>query len=114
MGQVESVFFDENHEQRVVSLYNDMRDEEYQEFINECEKYIKELAKEISIKKFTFAELEEEEEELQKLIKWHSKIEVRDIFQSSERKAASDMLKKIENDFENYSNLVYQNTEKGD
>lgn len=111
---MECDFCDELHEQRVLSLFNDMRNEEYREFINECEKYIKELAKEIFIKKFTFAELEEEEEELQKLIKWHSKIEARDIFQSSERKAASDMLKNIEKEFENYSNLVYQNTEKDD
>ncbi|MHB8073262.1 Chromate resistance protein ChrB [Desulfosporosinus fructosivorans] len=105
---MECVFYDEKHEQRVISLFNTMRDEEYREFINECEKYLKELEKEITIKKFSFAELEEEEEELQKLISWHNKIEARDLFVSSERNAASDILKKIENAFEDYSDLVYQ------
>lgn len=109
---MECVFCDEKHEQRVISLYNNLRDEEYREFINECEKYLKELEKEISIEKFSFAELEEEEEELQKLISWHSKIKARDLFASSEASAARDIIEKIENAFENYSNLVYKNSDK--
>ncbi len=56
----------------MTALFNERRDEEYCEFINECGKYLKELEKEITIKKFTFAEMEEEE--LQKLISWHKKI----------------------------------------
>jgi tRNA G26 N,N-dimethylase Trm1 len=63
---MESKFFDDRHEERVIALVNQKRNEEYLEFINECEKYLRELEKEITIKKFTFAELEEEEEELQK------------------------------------------------
>lgn len=62
---MESVFFDDKHEERVISLFNNVRDEEYKEFIEKCDEYLKELEKEISIEKFTFAELEEEEEELQ-------------------------------------------------
>lgn len=109
---MESVFFDEKHEQRVISIFNDIRDEEYKEFIDECEKYLKELEKEISIEKFTFAELEEEEEELQKLISWYGKIEVRDIFHSTLEKDTKEILEQIKRAFENYSELVYKHNNK--
>ena len=105
---MESTFFDEKHEERVISLFNDIRDEEYKEFIDECEKYLKELEKEISVEKFTFAELDEEEEEFQKLISWYGKIETRDIFHALERNTAKESLEQIQKAFEEYSELVYK------
>ena len=108
---MECVFFDEKHEQRVISLFNNIRDEEYTEFLSECEKYIKEIEKEISKEKFIFAELEEEEEELQKLISWYSKIEARDIFHSSLENDAKEILEQIKNAFEDYSELVYKHSD---
>lgn len=110
---MESMFFDKRHEERVITLVNEKRDEEYREFINECGKYLKEIEKEISIKKFTFAELEEEEEELQKLISWYEKIEARDFLHSPEGNVAKDQIEEINRAFEKYSELVYQNAEKG-
>ena len=106
---MESVFFDEKHEERVSSLFNDIRDEEYKEFIDECEKYLEELKKEISIEKFTFAELEEEEEEFQKLVSWYEKIETRDIFHALEGNRAKEKREQIQKAFEEYSELVYKN-----
>lgn len=104
---MESVFFEEKHEEKIISFFNNIRNEEYKEYIDECEKYLKELEKEISIEKFTFAELEEEEEELQKLISWYDKIETRDIFHSSEGNTAKKSLEQIKKAFEEYSELVY-------
>ncbi|SHH86803.1 Chromate resistance protein ChrB [Clostridium grantii] len=109
---MDSMFLDNKHQERVISIFNGMRDEEYGELIDECEKYLKELEKEISIEKFTFAELEEEEEELQKLISWYIKIESRNNFQASKGEKAKGMIKEIQESFENYSDLVYENTEK--
>ncbi len=60
---MDSTFFDEKHEEKIIIALNLVRDEEYKEFIGECGKYLKELEKEIRIEKFTFAELEEEEED---------------------------------------------------
>lgn len=105
---MECVFFDEKHEERVISIFNNIRDEEYQEFVEKCEDFLKEIKKEISIEKFTFAELEEEEEELQKLISWYEKIETRDTFHSSGGDTAKGMLKQIHKNFEEYSELVYK------
>ena len=106
---MDCVFFDEKHEKRIMTAFNLVRDEEYREFIGECSKYLKELEKEIRIEKFTFAELEEEEEELNKLLSWHGKIAVRDVFQAPEGKRANEMLAQIQLSFEQYSEMVYEN-----
>lgn len=101
-------FFDEKHEERVILALNQVRNEEYMELINECEKYLKEIEKEIRIEKFTFAELEEEEEEWNKLVSWHGKIAARDAFQAPAGKQAREMLMEIQQAFERYSEMVYE------
>lgn len=105
---MDCVFFDKKHEERVVGELNRVRDEEYGEFIGECGKYLKELEKEIRNEKFTFAELEEEEEELNKLVSWHGKIAVRDAFQAPEGNRAEEMLDQIQQAFDQFSELVYE------
>jgi transcription initiation factor IIF auxiliary subunit len=105
---MESVFFNAKDEERVIAHYNSIRDDEYMEFIGECKKYLKELEKEIAIEKFTFAELEEEEAELEKLISWHKKIEKRDIFESSHGNEAREMSGRISDAYEQYSEMVYK------
>ena len=56
-----------------------LRDEEYAELIERCQALLTELEKETKKKKFTFAELEENEDELQKLENWLSRIQIRDL-----------------------------------
>ena len=107
---MQCVFLDPNHEQRVISSFNAARDEEYKELIDECKKYLKELEKEINIEKFAFAEVEEEEEELNKLQSWYAKLEARDVFHSSQRDHAREILNQAKRDFENYSDLVFQHS----
>ncbi|PKM86688.1 MAG: chromate resistance protein ChrB [Firmicutes bacterium HGW-Firmicutes-12] len=109
---MQSIFFEQQHEQRVISYFNNIRDEEYKEFIDKCEDYFKELEKEIAIEKFTFAELEEEEEELAKLSSWYAKIEARDIFHSPQKDCASEKFEQVKKAFENYSNIVYQHNNR--
>lgn len=109
---MQCVFFDQNHEQRIIANFNNVRDEEYKEFIDKCKDYFNELEKEIAIKKFTFAELEEEEEELDKLLSWHAKIQSRDIFHSSQSDCARGKLDQVKKAFENYSDMVYQYNNK--
>jgi len=105
---MDSTFFDEKHEEKIIIALNLVRDEEYKEFIGECGKYLKEIEKEIRIEKFTFAELEEEEEEWNKLVSWHGKIAVRDAFQAPAGKEAMEMLIQIQQAFERYSEMVYE------
>lgn len=105
---MQCVFLNQQHEHKVISYFNNLRDEEYKEFVEKCEDYFKELEKEIAIEKYTFAELEEEEEELDKLITWHAKINARDIFHSPESECAKEKLAQVKKAFENYSEEVYK------
>jgi hypothetical protein len=108
---MESICTNKKYEEKIILDFNRIRDEEYKEYMQECEKYLKELKKEISIEKFTFAELEEEEGELEKLLSWHSKIKARDIFHSSEGETAIAKREQIINAFEDYSELVYKRSQ---
>ncbi|MHC1719723.1 MAG: Chromate resistance protein ChrB [Clostridiaceae bacterium] len=110
---MESVFIDDNHEKRIESLFNKMRDEEYIEFIVECKRYLKEMGREIKNEKFTFAELEDQESELEKLIAWYEKIKARDLFRSNLGEEARLMDEQIRIAFENFSLTVY-NLQIGD
>jgi hypothetical protein len=105
---MESTFFEKEHERRVTELFSRMRDEEYSEFIEECGKYLKEIEKEIAREKFTFAELEEEEAEHEKLTAWFKKIEARDLFGASLREKAVAQNQMISEAIENYSKLVFE------
>lgn len=105
---MESVFLSSEHEEKVISYFDNARDEEYKEFIEKCDDFFKEIEKEIAIEKFTFAEVEEEEEELKKLLSWFTKIEARDIFNPSQRERAREKLDSVKKAFESYSDMVYQ------
>lgn len=104
---MESIFLDDNGEKRVQSLFNKMRDEEYAEYISECKNYLNEIEKEIDNEKFTFAELEDKESELEKLMIWYEKIKARDIFGSSLGEEASRLDDQIRKSFDRYSMMVY-------
>jgi len=109
---IQCTFLADKHEQKIISHFNNLRDEEYKEFIDKCEDYFRELEKEVAIEKYTFAELEEEEEELNKLIAWFAKINARDIFHSSESDNAKEKLDQVKKAFESYSDEVYKNNNR--
>jgi PaaX-like protein C-terminal domain. len=109
---MESLFFRSEDEARIVERFNEMRDAEYGEFIEECGKYLKEIEKEIAKKKFIYAELEEEEAEHEKLASWHGRIAARDLFSAGTGEAAKKMLERIDESFEGYARMVYDEESK--
>ncbi len=62
----------------VVATFNAARDAEYTEVLSRCADFQAEITKETSAEKFTYAELEENEEDLAKLRGWLDKIRTRD------------------------------------
>ena len=64
---------------RLRGAWNEARADEYGELISECEKLVAEIEKEFEKQKFTLAELDEEEAELDKLTRWHERITARDV-----------------------------------
>ena len=68
----------ESVEKDLLKWFRGQRDEEYAELIERCQGMLEELARETRKKKFTFAELEENEDDLKKLEAWLGRIKVRD------------------------------------
>jgi hypothetical protein len=64
----------------VVERFRADRDQEYQEFGVRCRGFLAEIAKETAARNLTFAALEENEHDVQKLHTWLGKIRARDFF----------------------------------
>lgn len=83
------------------------RNEEYAEFCERCDALLAEIEKETSQEKFTFAELEETEQDLEKLKNWLGKITVRDFSKGQNRKIAKDKLALCQSAYQEFSEKVY-------
>lgn len=96
----------------LISLFNKVRDEEYLEFIDKCEDFFHEIDKETERKNFTFAELEENEEEHNKLVEWLNKISSRDFFQANQKGKAEQELRNGKILLDEFSSKVYRHNEE--
>lgn len=63
-------------------LFDAARAEEWAEFTADCGKFLKEIAREIEKQKFTLAELEEEEQSLERLRRWFRSNRTKAVFPS--------------------------------
>src|SRR6266851_907424 len=79
-------------EQAVIGRFNRQRDEEYAELAEGAQRLIHELERESRQKKFTFAELEENEEGLESLGRWLKMVAARDFFGAPGRRAVDEAL----------------------
>lgn len=103
-----STSIDERTESNIIAAFNGARDEEYSELIEKCEDMLRELEKESVNCKFTFAELEENEEEFQKLDDWHQKIKGRDFYGSSLKILSDEKLEQCRVQLDIFSEEVYR------
>jgi hypothetical protein len=90
----------------VLRLFQQQSDEEYTEFLGRCADFHKELVHERARENFTFAELEENEVELEKLRSWLPKIRGRDFHGAATAKKAARALVACEADFARFSKQV--------
>lgn len=70
----------ESTEAQMHERFNALRDAECREVLERCAGFLEELRRESSVGKFTFAEVEENEDDLVKLRAWLRKIRARDFF----------------------------------
>ncbi len=103
---------DENVEKDILQRFVDDRAEEYAELKEQCAEFIAELEKEIERQNFSFAEYEENEEDLNKLENWFSKIQKRDFLGGEHAKEASLWLDKCRAQFQEFAAQVYANEDK--
>lgn len=95
---------------RLAAAWADARAAEYRELISECEKFLVEIEKEFAKEKFTLAELEEEEAELEKLERWHERIRARDVLGSEAATEAEAALRRATEALGRYSEAVFERT----
>lgn len=91
-----------------VEAFKRLRDEEYAELEENCERMIYELDRETEKGRFAFSELEEGEDEGAKLKRWAAKIEARDFFHADGKVAAEAALEKAQTRLRKYSLEVYR------
>jgi hypothetical protein len=89
------------------------RNEEYAEIIDKCEDFLRQVQKEYDENHFTYAELEENEEDLVKLKNWFAKIVDRDAFRADRRPATERALETCEQSLEAYAARVYAEEAEG-
>ena len=94
-------------DKEMIARFVSDRQREYQEFETRSQGLLDELAKEIAAEKFTFAELEEVEDDLKKLEVWLAKIAVRDFFAGDALTTAQQQLGACALAVENFAANVY-------
>lgn len=77
---LETLALDPGQEAKVLARFKADRDEAYVEFIDKCDDFEREVAKEVSANHYTYAELEENDVDLKKLQGWLEKIERLDFY----------------------------------
>lgn len=91
----------------MAEAFGTLRLEEWKEFGDDCRKFEQEIDKEIRIEKFTLAELEEEEQSLERLRRWHRDLKIRNVLDLPEATVAEQHLKTCAGRLDEYAELVY-------
>ncbi|MGN9843298.1 Chromate resistance protein ChrB [Nonomuraea sp. H19] len=92
---------------RLQAMFAAARQDDWSEFLADCDKYEEELAKEIRQAKFTLAELEEEEQSLERLRRWHRALTARDVFGTPSAEQAAKRLAECTAACEDYAERVF-------
>jgi hypothetical protein len=104
---------DEASNGKLEALFTAQREAEWAEFVSDCGKYEAELAGEVAKGKLTLAELDEEEESLERLRRWYRAIRGRDLFGAPGAATAEQRLKDVAEALERFADQVYQAREAG-
>jgi len=104
---LETVALDRLQQEKVVARFKADRDDAYREFIDKCDDFETEIAKETVTEHFTYNELEENDVELKKLQGWLEKIKKLDFYGGALATAAAARLKVCEGLLEAYAQRVF-------
>lgn len=104
---LETVALDQAQESKVVARFKADRDEAYKEFIDKCQDFEAEIAKETEAKHFTYAELEENDVDLKKLQSWLETIGKLDFYGAPMAEEAGAQLKHCEQLLDTYAQQVF-------
>jgi hypothetical protein len=91
----------------VVATFNAARDEEYTEILSRCDDFLGEIERETGAEKFTYAELEENDEDLVKLRGWLEKVRARDVLGAGLSEDVGRALERCQQALEGFAERVY-------
>jgi ChrB-like protein len=94
--------------ERIVSRFNAARAEEYEEVVDETERFREEINRERRKGKFTFAELEDEESNLERLQRYLAQVETRDVFGAEGRFKAAAEVERCAEVLEAFAQEIYE------
>lgn len=105
---LETVGLDRSQGEKVVGRFTADRDEAYREFLGKCADFEAEIARETEAEHFTYAELEENDEDLEKLKGWLAKIRKLDFYQAPLSAEADERLAHCTALLETYAKRVFE------
>lgn len=91
----------------IVQLFRADRSREYDEFAERCAAFLDEINRESGAEKYTFAEMEESEQDLAKLARWLTKIQGRDFFPDERKDQSNTLLAQCRRALRGFSRKVY-------
>jgi hypothetical protein len=94
-------------DKEIAARFRGDRGREYDEFVERCTALLDEIGKETKAQKYTFAEMEESEQDLEKLTRWLTKIQARDFFPDEQGRQSAAMLARCQDAVETFSQAVY-------
>ena len=101
-------------ESEVRGAFQTARNDEYEEIVDKCQDFLRQVQKEYDENHFTYAELEENEVDLLKLRNWFAKVIERDAFGADGRAATERALEACEQVLEAYAARVYAEEAEGE
>ena len=104
---LETAALDRVQGEKVVARFKADRDDAYREFIDKCDDFETDIAKETTARHFTYNELEENDVELKKLQGWLEKIKKLDFYGGDLAAEAAARLKACENLLDDYAQRVF-------
>ena len=90
------------------AAFTALRQQEWAEFLADCGKFDAEINKELALRKLTMAELEEEEQSMDRLRRWHRDLTARDVFGAPSAADAQQQLKHCEERLADFTDQVFQ------
>jgi hypothetical protein len=104
---LETVALDRLQQDKVVARFMADRDDAYREFIDKCDDFEAEIAKETAAQHYTYNELEENDVELKKLQGWLEKIKKLDFYGGGLATESAERLKTCESLLDAYAQRVF-------
>jgi len=103
--------FDEATQREILNRFQQDRAAEYGELQEQCADFLKEIEKETQRQNFSFAEYEENEEDLNKLEAWLAKIQRRDFLGSDQANATAAKLEQCRTALQQFAAEIFAREE---